>query len=269
MVLTGIDHVIVAVPDPDAAAGLLLTELGLRSTGGGRHEAHGTDNRLFWLGDSYLELMGVFDDALAADSWWGAHMQTVIERGGGLGGVVFASDDLDAELTRLRAFGSSLGDPSAGERQRPDGEVVRWRSARLPAPDPELGLIFLIEHDPNGAEWRPADRAARAADEMAGLGRVRLLRVELGVADVARASMRLLRDFGLQFRPSLSGRGARDVSIGDQALQIRPQRGPQPATVVLRAGSEARSVELLGVRWEIVPSRLTAQGAPDKAGRPP
>lgn len=256
--LTGIDHVIVAVADPDDAAEKLRAELGLQPGGGGRHEAHGTYNRLFWLGDSYLELMGVFDSSLAAESWWGGHIQAVIERGGGLAGVVFATDNLDADSARVRALGSMLGEPTAGQRVRPDGQVVRWRSARPPATDADLGLMFVIEHDSSGAEWRPEDRLARSAEETSELGRVRLIRVELGVSDVARATMHLLRDFAIQFRPSLSGGGARDASVGDQALRIKPQRERGPSTVVLRAGNEPRSTELLGVRWEIVPSRLAA-----------
>lgn len=258
MVLTGIDHVIVAVKDPDAAADTLRDELGLHAGDGGRHEAHGTYNRLFWLGDSYVELMGVFDAALAAESWWGAHIQAVIDRGGGLAGVVFAADDLDSDSVRLKAAGSSLGAPTSGERRRPDDEVVRWRSARPPEIDADMGLMFVIEHDSTSVEWRPVDRDTRAAAEAPGLGRVRLIRVELGVPDVARASMRLLRDFGIQFRPSLSGGGARDASVGDQALRLMPQRGRRSSTVVLRAGSVPRSVEALGLHWEIVPSRLTA-----------
>ena len=65
-VLLGIDHVVLAVDDPDAAAAELEAKLGLAATGGGRHEALGTFNRLVWLGDSYLELIGVFDRELAA-----------------------------------------------------------------------------------------------------------------------------------------------------------------------------------------------------------
>ena len=83
--LTGIDHVIVAVEDPDAAAESLRAELGLQPAGGGRHEEHGTHNRLVWLGDSYIELMGIFDESLAADSWWGRHIAAVIDARGRAG----------------------------------------------------------------------------------------------------------------------------------------------------------------------------------------
>lgn len=256
MVLTGIDHVIFAVSDPDAAAQQLATTLGLLVTGGGRHDAHGTYNRLVWLGDSYIELMGVFDDELAANSWWGGHMQAVLARGADAqAGLVFTTDDLDTTLMRLHAQRSALGEPVAGERRRPDGALVRWRSARLPGPDPELGLVFVIEHDPSGAEWSAPDRAARAQVEMPGLGRVRLVRVELAVPDVARASMRLLRDFGIQVRPSLAGGGARDASLGAQTLRLVPLARGGRTAVVMRASAlaEARHATVFKCDWLIEP----------------
>lgn len=252
MVLVGIDHVIVAVADPDRAAAELESVLGLRATAGGRHEAHGTHNQLIFLGDSYLELMGVFDAAIAQDSWWGTHIQRLLSGApAAYAGLPVASDDLDADISRLRGLGSPVGDAIPGERRRPDGEVVRWRVARLPEPDPALGLAFLIEHDTSSAEWRPADRAARAAEAHPLGTPARLARVELPVPEVRGASLRLLRQFGLQFRPSLAGRGARDATIGAHILRVtaaatRPQ-------ITLRAGTEPRRVELFGCDWELTP----------------
>lgn len=253
--LTGIDHVIVAVADPVAAAAEVEDTLGLRPGGGGRHDAHGTFNRLFWLGDSYVELMGVFDRELAAQSWWGAHLSAVLGRvPAGYAGMALTSDGLAADIARLRSLGGPISDPVDGQRVRADGDVVRWRIGRLPAPDAELGLAFVIEHDTAGAEWRPAERVARSAEEHPLGGPARLVRVELPVADVARASMRLLRELGIQFRPSLAGAGARDASIGTQTLRLRPARPGSSVTIVIRAGHEPRrSIELLGCEWRIEP----------------
>jgi hypothetical protein len=251
--LLGIDHLIVAVPDLERASTAVEQGLGLRVGGGGRHDAHGTHNRLAWLGDSYLELMGVFDERLAAESWWGTHARHVIARGGGPMGLALATDDLAADGARLRAFGSPISDPLAGERVRADGEVVRWLIGRLPAPDPDFGLVFLIEHDTSAAEWGPADRRARA-EEAHPLGTAaRLLRVEAPVRDVRAAMHRLLRELGLQFRPSLAGAGARDSSIGGQVLRLLPAGTGALPRVVISAGEEARDVELLGLRWQLVP----------------
>jgi len=259
-VLTGIDHVIFVVRDPADAARELEDALGLRAGGGGRHDAHGTFNRLVWLGDSYIELMGVFDAALAERSWWGGHMLSVLARGtDSFAGLVFATDDLVGDSARLQAQGSTLGEASADERRRPDGEVVRWRTARLPAPDQDLGLVFAIEHDATGAEWRAEERAARAAEEMPGLGRVRLARVDIAVPDVARASLRLLREFGIQFRPSLAGGGARDSSLGGQTLRLGPARLGPSTMIALRASAlaEPRRASLFGCDWVMEPGSVT------------
>ena len=56
---SGIDHVVIAVADPDAAAAELTERVGLAFTAGGRHEGLGTFNKIAFLGDGYLELMGV------------------------------------------------------------------------------------------------------------------------------------------------------------------------------------------------------------------
>src|SRR5690242_16739043 len=122
--LLGIDHVALATADPDATAAELETRLGLAAAGGGRHDALGTFNRLVWLGDSYLELIGVFDEPLARESWLGVPVLAALERGGGLATWVVAVDDLDVALRWGPPDGGLIG-PLDGERRRPDGEVVR------------------------------------------------------------------------------------------------------------------------------------------------
>ena len=251
--LVGIDHVIIACADPEAAAGQLETTIGLRATGGGRHDAHGTHNRLIWLGDSYIELMGVFDADLAAHSWWGAHMaQSLSLSSAAYAGLALASNDLAADIDRLRGQGAPLSEPIPGERRRADGETVRWRIARLPEADSDVGLCFLIEHDPNSAEWRDEDRAGRARQVHPVGTAVRLVRMELPVKDVRAATLRLLRELGLQFRPSLAGGGARDASLGRQTLRVSGVARP---VITIRAGTVARRVEAFGSDWELIPTQ--------------
>jgi hypothetical protein len=249
--LTGIDHVLVACAEPDAAALALESQLGLRASAGGRHEAHGTFNRIVWLGDSYVELLGVSDATLAARSWWGRHALAVLAAGHAAGymGVVLASDQLEADTQALRAHGSLLGEPEAGSRLRPDGRLVRWRLAHEPTPDPDLGLLFLIEHDRNAAEWTPAEVAQRRAGIHPLGGPARLERLELPVAAMKQATMRVHRDIGVAFRPSLAGEGARDGAIGRQTLRLYPSFAGRRPTIVIRGGSEPVEVELLGCRW--------------------
>jgi hypothetical protein len=160
-VLLGIDHLVVAVSDPDGGAAELENRLGLRATGDGRHDGLGTFNRLVWLGDSYLELVGVFDVELARRSWLGRPTVAALERGGGLITFALASDALARDVAALRSSGSSLAEPVPGERLRADGRTVRWQLS-LPGQLGPNHPPFLIEHDSIGDEWTPEERAARA-----------------------------------------------------------------------------------------------------------
>lgn len=250
----GIDHVVIAVVDPNEAASQLEQELGLLSTGGGRHDAMGTHNRLVWLGDSYVELIGVFDRALAESSWIGLPAMRVLDAGGGLTTWAIATDELDVDLARLHAIGSILSEPMAGERRRPDGAVARWRCA-VPQSLGPSEPPFLIEHDPTSAEWTRADRAGRADFFHPIGGLVWLEALELSVNDVNQTMMQFLRTAGLRFRPSLSGGGARDTDVGAQTVRLRPVgRATQPPVIHLAAKvAEARTSELFGCRWVVRP----------------
>jgi hypothetical protein len=63
-----LDHVLIAVDDLEAAAKEVEERLGLASVAGGRHHGLGTANRIVPLGETYLELVAVVDDAEAAAS---------------------------------------------------------------------------------------------------------------------------------------------------------------------------------------------------------
>jgi hypothetical protein len=248
--LRAIDHLVVAVGDPDDAADQLVGRLGLQAGGGGRHDALGTFNRLVWLGDTYLELIGVFDRSLAADSWIGAPTLRALDRGGGLATWAIATDAIDEDLAVLRSRGSDLAEPIAGERRRPDGALVRWRLAAPARLDPDRPP-FLIEHDAAAAEWTPDDRAARA------LGPARLTVLELPVGDPNATIQAFLRTVGLRFRPSLSGGGARDADIGRQLVRLRPTRRGEPGAITVHVSIQDREpadVDLLGIRWRIRPA---------------
>lgn len=257
-VLTGIDHLVIACPDPDEAVNAIADRLGLAPGGGGRHERLGTFNRLIWLGDSYVELIGVFDRTLAEASWIGAPTIRALDAwpAGTLATWAVASDAIAADVELLQARGSDLGEPVAGERMRPDGRIVRWTLAaprRLGPTDPP----FLIEHDPTAAEWTPAERAERAEHPHPLGGPVLLEALEIPVPDPHRSALRFMAGAGIgPFRPSLAGRGSRDAVVGRQTIRLRPdQRSDALPTIGLRAiGAPAdavRDVELLGCRWVV------------------
>jgi hypothetical protein len=97
-----IDHVIYATADLDAAAGRLESQLGLSSVAGGRHEGHGTHNRIVPLGGGYLELMAVADPEEAAGSPIGGALQARLSgRGEGLFAWCIGVASVDTVAERL------------------------------------------------------------------------------------------------------------------------------------------------------------------------
>ena len=256
--LLGIDHLVIACADPDAAVADLEREVGLRAGGGGRHEALGTFNRLIWLGDTYLEFIGVFDRGLAQRSWIGSPTVRALDAGGGLATWAVVTDDIEGDVARLNADGAGLAEPIDGQRVRPDGDIVRWRLSTSRELGPERPP-FLIEHDPTAAEWSPEDRAARTAEIHPIGAAVRLTTLELPVADMPGTIAGLMRTVRIgPFRPSLAGRGARDAGLGGQALRLTPRRPvagadwPVPTVhLAVDAPAGQQTVEIGGCRYVI------------------
>jgi len=219
--LLGIDHLVIAVADPDAAAADLEAALGLAATGGGRHEKAGTFNRLVFLGDTYLELIGVWDRARATANPIGAAALAALDAGTpGLVTWAIATDDARRAVAVLRGVGSSIGDAQPGERVRPDGGVVRWQVAIAP-PLAFERPPFLIEHELGGPEWSDESRQARAAFIHPFGGRARIVGLELAVARPADVAMEFASTIGVAFRPAPgAGPGELEALVGDHSIRL-------------------------------------------------
>jgi hypothetical protein len=226
--LLGIDHLVIAVNDPDAVVRKLSRSLGIPAGAGGLHPTWGTRNRLLWLGDTFIELLGITDPVLARDSWLGAPALAALRTGPALVGWAIATDDLVHDAGLLRAGGASLGEVVSGERRRPDGAVVRWRLA-LP-PRIALDQPFLIKHESGSAEWTPDDRARRA------LAPGRLVGIDLpidrlpGFGDAATSAA---------------------ISLGNQIVVTAGASAGQPVLRIAGAGGRPRTETLLGCTWSV------------------
>jgi Glyoxalase-like domain len=251
---SGIDHLVIAVPDPDAAAAELTEAVGVAFTGGGRHEGLGTFNRLAFLGDAYLELMGV-DDHEAARGWAiGRASLAALASGGGFATYGLVDDELRATVAHLQANGSSIGPVTHGSRLRPDGEAVEWWSA-TPA---ELGPgrpPFLIRHAAYGPEWGAAALAERRRFVHPIGAPVRLDGIELAIRDPVGVATASAAEVGMAF--AWQGDAA-STSVGPHTIQlVRGSSDQVEATVLLGAGVDrSRSVRALGLAFEIRPATL-------------
>jgi len=201
-----LDHVVYAVPDLDQAAVRFREEFGLDSTEGGRHERWGTANRIVPLGDQYLELVAALDEPMAAETVFG---RGVLERAAGGGGwftIAAVADDLDAVASRLGL------EVTTGSRTRPDGEILRWRSAGLDDPLREPWMPFFMAWDVPD-ELHPGRALAGH-----GLPVDRIARVEVG-GDAERLREWIGSD-ELPIRVTEGEPGIRRVAVGTSDREI-------------------------------------------------
>lgn len=245
---SGIDHVVIAVVDPDAAALELTERVGLAFTAGGRHAGLGTLNRIAFLGDAYLELMGV-DDPVAAERWAiGAAVVRALGRGGGFATYGLVDDGIRRTVARLQANGSGIGPVVHGSRDRPDGARVEWSTA---SPD-ELGPDrppFLIKHLSTGPEWGADALAARRAFIHPAGTVARLVGVELAVPDPLSLAGDCASQVGLEFEAMAR---AAITTVGAQSIRLVPEASGAAARVTLGIGSGAATlVSAQGVEFVV------------------
>jgi len=234
--LLGIDHLVIAVDDPDVAADELEARLGLVATGGGRHDM-GTYNRLVFLGDAYLELIGAWNRDLARAHPIGAAVVRALDANApGLVTYALATDGARREVGALRAAGSPISDAVAGSRTRPDGEVVAWHCAFPPALGP-AEPPFVIEHELAGAEWDEDARRRRASFVHPFGGSARLVGIELVVPDPAATAAAYALVLGVVVPPGPGPiPGERETRIGEHRIRLVPASGDGTAIPMARIG---------------------------------
>ena len=254
--IRGIDHVVIACADPGAAAAELESALGLKATGGGRHEGRGTFNRIAWLADgSYIELIGVDDpDAALLQPVGAATVRALEAHGGGLATFALRDDDVEKTAAALAAIGS-FGAASQGNRRRDDGEHVEWWTS-FPKTDLAADATpFLIQHALAGAEWSHSALAERAAFRHPIGSPVRLVRLDIASGDPPSTAATIHEHLGLDFW-AVADLAVADV--GPHVIRLVPRREMAvPAVITLGAEIDApRTAELLGLRFDVERAEL-------------
>ncbi len=201
----GIDHVLAAVDDVGAAIEA-FRRLGFAAALGGTHPAFGTHNGLVPLSDGgYIELIGVLDRSLALQHPHTAKVVEALGRANRLALFAIEVADTDAEAARLKRSRIPADGPVGGERVRPDGALVAWKSLH-PRDD---RLPFLIED--------VTSRDLRCVPPTEGLGAATTLsRLHVAVqagTPLAHAMIRLVNSPPEQARGRASARGL-ETSLG-------------------------------------------------------
>lgn len=161
--LQGIDHVVIVVRDLDKAQ-RAYARMGFTLTPRGFHTL-GSQNHCLMFGSDYVELLAVPVHHPA-----NRHYAEFLQRGEGLAGLAFATDDAAGLHAGLAAEGIAAGEPLDFSRPVEGLGEARFRITTLPA-EATPGLnSFACQHFTPGLVWRPEyQRHANGATALAAM----------------------------------------------------------------------------------------------------
>lgn len=168
--IVGLDHLVVAVRDLDAAA-RQWAALGFTLSPRGLHSAHlGTGNHTMMFGEDYVELLGV-----VAPQPHNEALRAFLVQREGLERAAFTTTDAAAGAAALRARGLAAVGPLDFGRPvpLPDGGMTEARFSVFQWPPDEApgGVrIFACQHHTREAVWLPSLQAH--ANGVTGIKRV-------------------------------------------------------------------------------------------------
>ena len=141
--ISSLDHLIVAVKDLQEAELNYKKVFGNEPVWRGQHKELGTANSIFNFNNTYFELLAVKGKGLGASLVESA----IEEKGEGLIGIVFGTNDINNASKRLTKMGHSVAEISEGEGTDNDSKLTRnWKNLFLP-PELTRGIFsFIIEH---------------------------------------------------------------------------------------------------------------------------
>jgi hypothetical protein len=228
-VLTGFDHLVVAVRDL-AAASEAFRRLGFAVRPGGRNPGRGTYNAIIRFGIDYIELLSIEDDLLVRDHAPGGEglRSYLSDRTGGAAAWVAQSDDIEADARRAAAAGfGGIGLPVAMQRARPDGSLFTWQLLIPRGEGFRRTWPLLIQWQTSDAERL---RAEPAGDHANGVRGVRGLRVV--VPSEADACAVYETQLGVPLAPAVQleelSAAAFVARIGDLDLSVLAPAGAGP-----------------------------------------
>lgn len=229
---TGIDHVVIAVRDLDAACAS-FTRMGFTVTPRGVHSV-GSENHCIVFGDDYVELLAL--PSVHADT---RYFETFLEAGEGLAAIALRTAAAQRAYTEW--LWANLSPSRVAELSRPVAvpggtRNARFRLTQLPPSATPGTRLFACEHLTRDLVWRPEWQ--KHANGATGIAAVAI------VGDEANAlAERYAKALGHSAHSTPDARvievGAQAIAIADEAALCRRWPGvtltsrPRPAAVAL------------------------------------
>ncbi|HDT5145544.1 TPA: VOC family protein [Klebsiella michiganensis] len=229
------DHAVQFVNQPEAAIQALSGQK-LNAVAGGRHPGWGTRNALSYFGLTYIEFLAIADDAellSAAEKFLlSRDASRLLPDNEALYRVALRSDDIERTHTELHEQGLRVSPIVNGQRDDPQGNVIRWR-------------IFTIDGDFDGLvypfilQWGEEDDARLSRLQAQGLAAPH----PLGEIELQRAVFTVQHPQALRDRWQLlfgfAPQGEQGLAVGGREFLFRQGAANQLTELVFRVADPA------------------------------
>lgn len=241
--LTRIDHLVVPVPDLDAAAAA-YERLGFVLTPRAEYAAMGTANRAVFIGSSaenfcYLELLAVTDRGLVAGGSR-AHYLEKVDAGGGVSALAFGVDDMSRTVDELgrRGMASELRDVTAADGRRVGGAAVVDTKGVIP-----YG-VALLEYPET---WEARFERSKQSGRFGHTFPLKRLDHLAAISTAVDADTALWEGLGAQLVGEIKTPGMviRQLKIGDAIFELLAADGPDSRMTGRPAGLASMAA------WEV------------------
>jgi hypothetical protein len=198
-----IDHVTVCGSNLQT----MQSKLGMKSEFGGAHSNHATEMAITSFPDgSYLELIAIqkSPDPKAVDAhYWTPYMK------GESGPCAWAvrTNDVGAEVARLKKAGIAVSDPQKSGRTKPDGFRLEWETANVGTEPNGTFFPFIIR------DFTDRDKRAFVSGHPTSTEYTGIRRVVIAVRDLSNGVERYRKAYSLP-APTM----VKDSKLGDVAV---------------------------------------------------
>jgi hypothetical protein len=141
LLLTGVDHILLGVPDLLTGMKAFEQATGVKPVYGGKHPGRGTENALVSLGDGiYLELIAPQQQPDHTDDFT---RQLAALKKPTLVGWAAHTKDIAALREKLRKDGFTVSDLRPGSRLTPAGTRLEWTTLSVDKPQIDTAPFFI------------------------------------------------------------------------------------------------------------------------------
>jgi len=141
LLLTGVDHILLGVPDLPSGMKAFEQATGVKPVYGGKHPGRGTENALVSLGDGiYLELIAPQQQP---DSTNDFTRQLAALKKPTLVGWAAHTNDIAALREKLSSDGFTVSDLRPGSRLTPAGTRLEWTTLSIDKPEIATAPFFI------------------------------------------------------------------------------------------------------------------------------